>query len=538
MNKIFKIIKVRKISVLISTLILLSSMSLVYGQTPAEIDFSVDDVIFNTSQHMLENTKSFSDAWTVIGLARSNVDVEDEYYEKYYENLKKRLEDNDGVLNERKYTEYSSAVIALTSIGLNPTKIGEYNLLEKLADYDSIVGQGINGAIWALIALDSGNYDVPQVDSKENITTHEKLVDFILSREISGGGWSMGESIPDSDVTAMVLQSLSKYQYIEDVKLSIERGIDFLSKTQQNDGGYESWGTKNSESDSQVILALCELGIDPKNNKRFIKDNGCNVISNIINNFYVSDKGGFMHTTKTDIDELSTKQGFSAIVEYDRFIKGKTSFYDMSDVEKKYVDDEIEDSDTKLVQVEYNNKFTDIENDIEKQAIISLSAQKIINGITEEEFRPNDKITRAQFATLISHALGLDEINTKSFTDIKDEDWFSGFVGAVEELKIVTGYTDGTFKPERYITRQEAAVMLERTAKILGIDTTMDSQEVINTLCQFTDYIQCDDWSMDSMAFCVKHSYIPDEEMQVYPKKDATRSEIAGMVYRMLITKP
>ncbi len=536
MNKIFKIIEVR-MTILLSLLILVSSMSYAYGQTLVDTSFSVEDVISNTSQYMIKNTKISPDTWTLIGLARGDVDVKNEYYDNYYENLKKILKENDGILNERKYTEYSSTVIALTSIGIDPRNIGGYNLLVKLANFDNIVEQGINGAIWALIALDSGNYDIPQVNSIENITTREKLVDFILSREINGGGWSMGESTPDSDVTAMALQSLSKYKYIEEVSLSIERGIELLSNIQLNNGGYDSWGTKNSESNSQVLLALCELGIDPMNDTRFIKDNGSNVVSNLINNFYVPNKGGFKHIAENDVDDLATKQGFSAMVAYNRFIKGNTSFYDMSDIDINYID-ESRDNSTKPVQVEYKNKFTDIENDVEKEAIIQLSTQKIINGMTDTKFKPNDKITRAQFATIISQALGLEEIKANSFTDIKEEDWFSGYVGAVEELKIVTGYVDGTFKPERYITRQEAAVMLERTSKILGFDTTMNSQEAINILCQFIDYVQCEDWSMNSMAFCVKNSYIPDEAMEIYPRRDATRSEIAGMVYRMLNTKP
>jgi hypothetical protein len=241
---------------------------------------------------------------------------------------------------------------------------------------------------------------------------------------------------------------------------------------------------------------------------------------------------------KTGIDGLATKQGFYAMIAYDRFVKGNTSFYDMTDVEEKQDTNDIKNNDTKSVETEYENKFTDIDYDSEKQAIIVLSAENIIKGMTETEFMPEDKITRAQFSTLISNALRLEEVKTNTFLDVKYEDWFSGYVGAAEEMKIVTGYADGTFKPDKYITRQEAAVMIGRTAKILGIDTTISSSEIINTLCQFTDYVECDEWSMEAMAVCVNNGYIPDEEMQIYPKNDATRSEIAGMLYRMLISKP
>jgi hypothetical protein len=147
---------------------------------------------------------------------------------------------------------------------------------------------------------------------------------------------------------------------------------------------------------------------------------------------------------------------------------------------------------------------------------------------------PEDKITRAQFVALISRALELEETGTDSFLDVSDKNWFSGYVGAAESIEITVGYADGTFKPDNYITRQEASLMITRAASILGVDTSLDNAEIINTLCQFVDYIDCDDWSMEAMASCVKNGYIPDEDMYIYPKEYATRSEIAGMIYRML----
>jgi hypothetical protein len=354
-----------------------------------------------------------------------------------------------------------------------------------------------------------------------------------VTHEISGGGWSMGEATPDPDVTAMVLQSLSKYYDSADVQDSIERGITLLSSIQQNDGGYESWETKNSESAAQVIVAMCSLGIDPQTDDMFVKGTDKNVVSNIINNFYVSSSGGFMHIEDTSVDGLATIQGFYSMVAYDRFLKGKSSLYDMSDVEKEY-DDESQTSDTQQTENTYENKFTDIDTDPEKESIISLSAKGIINGMTETLFMPEDKITRAQFVALISRALELEETETDSFLDVSDENWFSGYVGAAESMEITVGYDDGTFKPDNYISRQEASLMIARAANILGVDTSLDSAEIINILCQFVDYIDCDDWSMEAMASCVKNGYIPDEDMNIYPKEYATRSEIAGMIYRML----
>ena len=98
--------------------------------------------------------------WTILGLRQSGYDVDDEYYSHYYTSLEEYIKSVDGVLHKRKYTEYSRVILTLNAIGKNPSDVGGYNLLMPLGDYENTVMQGINGAIWALIALDSGDYEI------------------------------------------------------------------------------------------------------------------------------------------------------------------------------------------------------------------------------------------------------------------------------------------------------------------------------------------------------------------------------------------
>ena len=72
------------------------------------------------------------------------------------------LTEKDGVLSAQRYTEYARAVLALTSIGFDVTDVAGYDILEPLADYASVCRQGVNGPLWALIALDSYGYDIPE----------------------------------------------------------------------------------------------------------------------------------------------------------------------------------------------------------------------------------------------------------------------------------------------------------------------------------------------------------------------------------------
>ena len=95
--------------------------------------------------------------WTVIGLAKSGDTGLSDYFSRYTQNVLSVLSEKNGVLHERKYTEYARVVLALTAIGQDPQNFGGYNLLLPLADYDKTVFQGVNCAIWALFAFDSGN---------------------------------------------------------------------------------------------------------------------------------------------------------------------------------------------------------------------------------------------------------------------------------------------------------------------------------------------------------------------------------------------
>lgn len=297
---------------------------------------SVKEAINNTGILIHKNTPdpnvgTFSGEWSILCLARGGIKIPQSYYDKYYSNVVKTLKECDGVLHNMKYTEYSRVILGLTSIGKDPRNVGGYNLLEKLADFNKVIKQGINGPIFALIAFDTNNYEIPIVDGVKVQTSRAKLIDYILSKEIDGGGWALSGKVPDPDITAMALQSLAPYKNEEKVKPYINRAIKVLSKLQNDKGGYSSWGTTNSESVDQVIVALCALGIDPGKDERFIKGD-CWLISNLMR-FYVKG-GGFKHVENMEIDAMATDQGMYALVAYQRFLEGKNRLYDMTDAKE------------------------------------------------------------------------------------------------------------------------------------------------------------------------------------------------------------
>lgn len=255
--------------------------------------------------------------WDLIMKAANEENISKEA-EMYSASLLYRLKENDGVLSDRKYTEYSRAVLTLSVLDMDPSNIGGYDLLSRLEERENVKKQGINGPVWALIALDSGNF---------RSYSRTAYVKEILDKELPDGGWNMeGTGAADPDVTAMALQALGAYLRYGQVKQAVERGIEILSQMQNSSGGYSSCGTENAESVSQVIIALCELGVSVKD-RRFVK-NGHTMEENL-KGFRLSD-GTFMHTKQAgEADALATEQGMLALTEIRRQEAGKPPVYRM-----------------------------------------------------------------------------------------------------------------------------------------------------------------------------------------------------------------
>lgn len=266
--------------------------------------------------------------WLVFGLARSGVTVPQKYFDAYYKNVEEYIVSVNGVLSRKKNTEYSRVILALTAIGKTPADVAGFNLLLPLGDFDETVRQGVNGAIFALLALDSGGYEIPEAPEAETQATRELYVGELLRREIPDGGWTLTGGEPDVDITAMTLQALAKYRDWQDVEDAVQRGIAALSALQEPNGAYLSWDEENSESVCQVIVALTELGIS-LDDERFVK-NG-QTLPQVLERFACED-GSYRHSLNGGSDEMATEQAFYALAAIHRAETGETTLYDMTDV--------------------------------------------------------------------------------------------------------------------------------------------------------------------------------------------------------------
>ena len=541
-----KQVKTRAMALLLA---LATALSLCCPVTAA--DSSLQTAVNQSASFILNTVKapevgSVGGEWAVIGLARSGYAVPQRYWDQYYETVEKYVVSKAGVLHKRKYTEYSRVIVALTAIGADPTDVGGYNLLTALGDFEKTIWQGINGPIWALIALDSGNYDVPVNPDATVQASRDLYLENILSRQNKDGGWSLysmgDESVSDPDITGMALQALANYQHKAEVKAATEKGLACLSQMQDDAGGFSSWGSTNSESVVQALVALCALGI-PLDDPRFVK-NGKTLLDNLLT--FRNANGSFCHTAEGGSDLMASEQGFYGIVAVLRAQTGQCSLYRMEDVTiqitgmpENTVGLPNKHEDVKKIPVSSPGKsFSDIAGHDNQPAIEALAARGIINGMGDGTFCPDQTMTRAEFTAIVVNALGLTPQAGTSFADVPEQAWFAPYVGTACNYGIVLGRSINHFDPNGLITRQEAAIMVARAAARCGMEVDLAEYEIMNALSQFGDYQTVDIWARESLAFCYGTDILDQNDLDVEPKRPVLRCEIAQMLYNMLeITK-
>lgn len=298
------------------------------------------------SGELLTYAGSTAADWLPIGLSRYG--AEDDY-DSYLAALRTYVEQKyrePDKLDRTKATEWHRIALAVLACGGDPTHFGrdengaDINLIAdgvydrgKTADLGR---QGLNGWLWGLITLDSMKYTIPAGASY----TRTELVKTILSYQLSDDGFNLRVaqgSTADPDITAMAIQSMGPYYRTStlNVKDPVDRALERLSQLQLDTADFRSWGTRNSESTSQVIISLCSVGIDPQNDPRFVK-NGLNLLDALF--YYQQEDGGFAHSYELDegnpsavpgeSDSMAADQALLALVSVWRQAQGMSPLYD------------------------------------------------------------------------------------------------------------------------------------------------------------------------------------------------------------------
>ena len=177
------------------------------------------------------------------------------------------------------------------------------------------------------------------------------------------------------------------------------------------------------------------------------------------------------------------------------------------------------------------NPFADVaESDWYYEAVQYAYSNGLLNGVSSSKFAPNNTLNRAMVATVLYRLAGEPAVSgTATFKDVEAGSWYSKAVAWAAENKIVTGYTDNTFKPTKSISRQEMAVMLARYAKLVGMDISQGAD-----LSVYPDAGSVAAWAEEAIAWCVKNEIIngvkTGGKITLKPEGDATRAQFAKII--------
>lgn len=175
--------------------------------------------------------------------------------------------------------------------------------------------------------------------------------------------------------------------------------------------------------------------------------------------------------------------------------------------------------------------FNDIADaDWAKQAITSLADKNIISGYGDGSFRPNSFVTREEFVKMLVLALNISlSSSSESFDDIDSSDWCSPYVCAAISAKIVNGIDDTTFGKGMVITREEMATMTYRAVNTVGIGLSGADRE------EFADASSISPWAAEACTAMHKAGIINGVGNNSFaPKDNVTRAQAAKILYEVM----
>lgn len=178
--------------------------------------------------------------------------------------------------------------------------------------------------------------------------------------------------------------------------------------------------------------------------------------------------------------------------------------------------------------------FQDTQTNWAKNSIQTLSDQGILTGYPDGTFRPEGLVTRAEFSAMLVKALGLNASATGSqtFNDVPSTHWAYPSIETVRSTGLVSGYPNGQFMPSRSISRAESMAILANAARI-----PMPNDAAINqTLSQYRDAANIPTWARPAVAAAIQSGIYANEPSSgnaIDPTKPTTRAEVAAMVQNL-----
>ncbi len=179
-------------------------------------------------------------------------------------------------------------------------------------------------------------------------------------------------------------------------------------------------------------------------------------------------------------------------------------------------------------------EFSDVEAHWAKVAVNDMGSRMVIQGTGDNGFSPDRNITRAEFAAIFVRGLGLKlEDGAAAFSDVAASDWYGSAVQTAYSYGLISGFEDGTFRPDESITREQAMVMVARAMQLTGLKDKLQVQA--DVLAAYLDAADASEWANDGIAGSVQAGLITGRDGNVLaPKASITRAEVATVIQRLL----
>lgn len=182
----------------------------------------------------------------------------------------------------------------------------------------------------------------------------------------------------------------------------------------------------------------------------------------------------------------------------------------------------------------YNKDFNDIEKHWAYDVVKTIAAHHIINGYEDGSFKPDKEMSRAEFVKILISSLNIDEEevqpdNKSTFQDVPDNCWASEYIYIAYKKGWISGF-NGSFNPNSPVTREQMVSILMRAYEDISTDKGYEESD----LSGYKDKGEISSWALDSMKRAAGLDIIKGYNNEINPQKNAARAEAAAMIYRYL----
>jgi len=193
--------------------------------------------------------------------------------------------------------------------------------------------------------------------------------------------------------------------------------------------------------------------------------------------------------------------------------------------DKKEEENKNEETKEKLI-------YDDVkENDWFKSCVDKATEMKLVNGLGNKKFAPNEDISRGMLVTILYRYVGAEEKSLTTFDDVSKDAYYAQAISWAQKNNIVKGTGDNKFEPDRSITREELATVIYRFVNLQEKEFNMDSKKAL----EYADKDEISEFALEAITWCTENGIIQGrEEKMMAPKANTTRAEATTMVVRLV----